>query len=76
MTKKPCTHEYLATSDTGTVLMCRECGVVYLHMQNISLRLDVEQFSKFAAMMTEASKKLGAEPTEKPRKSPKLTLVH
>jgi transcription elongation factor Elf1 len=75
MTKKPCTHEFLATSDTDAVLMCRECGVVYLHMQNMSLRFNVTQFSKFAAMMTEASKKLGADSAEQPRKRPTLTLV-
>jgi hypothetical protein len=76
MTKKPCTHEYLATSDAGTVLACRECGVVYLHMQNMSLRFSEEQFSQFAAMMAQASKKLGAEPAGKSRKRPTLTLVH
>lgn len=76
MTKKPCTHEYLAISDTGTVLMCRECGVVYLHMQNMSLRFNVRQFSQFATMMAEASKKLDEEPAEKPRRRPTLTLVH
>lgn len=75
MTKKPCTHEYLTASDTSTVLMCRECGVVHLHMQNMSLRFNVEQFSEFAAMMREASKKLGAEPIEKLPKHPTLTLV-
>jgi hypothetical protein len=76
MTKKPCTHEYLATSDTDAVLICRECGVVYLHMQNISLRFNVAQFSKFAAMMTEASKRLDADSAKQPRKRPTLTLVH
>lgn len=75
MTKKPCTHEYLASSDTDAVLICRECGVVYLYMQNISLRFNVKQFSKFAAMMAEASKKLSSDSAEQPRKRPTLTLV-
>ncbi|MGY6278223.1 DUF6686 family protein [Methylomonas sp. MgM2] len=76
MTKKPCTHEYLANSDTGKVLMCRDCGVVHLHMQNMSLRFDVEQFAEFAAMMTSASKRMAHGSTETVRKRPSLTLVH
>jgi hypothetical protein len=76
MTQKPCTHEYLAANESSKILMCRECGVVYLHMQNMTLRFGMEQFSEFAAAITEASKKLGTEASETPRRPPVLNLVH
>lgn len=76
MTKKLCTHEYLANSDIGKALICRDCSVVHLHMPNMSLRFDVEQFAEFAAMMTTASKRLGHESAETSRKRPTLILVH
>lgn len=55
MSKKPCNHESLAVSDFSKVLMCRECGVVHLHLQNMSLRLEIADFLSFADTMTEAS---------------------
>ncbi|QPK61503.1 hypothetical protein IVG45_11360 [Methylomonas sp. LL1] len=76
MTKKPCTHEYLAGSETGKVLMCRDCGVVHLHLQNVSMRFDVEQFTAFAIMMAEASKRMEDETNNQARGQPTLTLVH
>ncbi len=76
MTKKPCTHEYLAAGATGKVLICRECGVVHLHLQNLSLHFDVEQFAEFTTLMTAASKKLGSVSQETAHKRPALTLIH
>jgi hypothetical protein len=76
MTQKPCTHEYLANSKSGRVLICRDCGVVHLSVQNLSLRLDVEQFSDLAVMMTEASKRLNAEASQSKPSKPRLTVVH
>ena len=76
MTKKPCTNEYLAGSETGKVLMCRDCGVVHLHLQNVSMRFDVEQFTAFAIMMAEASKRMEDETNNQARGQPTLTLVH
>lgn len=76
MTKKTCTHEYLAANHAGKVLICRDCGVVHLHLLNMSLHFNVEQFADFAAMMSEASKRLDPEPIQKSRIPPKLTVVH
>lgn len=76
MSKKPCTHEYLAAGESGKVLMCRDCGVVHLHLQNISMRFDAEQFAELAAMLTAASKNMAKQPLENPNLRPKLTLVH
>ena len=58
MTKKPCTHEYLAASDSGKVLMCQDCGVVHLQLQNLSMRFEVEQFAALAELLTAASLKM------------------
>lgn len=55
MNKKPCTHEYLAATEFGKALICRECGVVHLHIQNISLHFDVAGFLGLADTLTEAS---------------------
>lgn len=55
MNKKPCTHECLAATEFGKVLICRECGIVHLHMQNLSLRLNVVDFLGFADTMAEAA---------------------
>jgi hypothetical protein len=76
MTKKPCTHEYLAASDSGKVLMCRDCGVVHLHLQNLSMRFEAEQFAALADMLTVASKKMLQQPQGTTTSQPKLTLVH
>lgn len=55
MSKKPCTHECLAATESSKVLICRECGVVHLHVQNMSLRLEVNEFLSFADTMAAAS---------------------
>ena len=62
MTKKPCNHEYLAASESGKVLICRDCGVVHLQLQNLSMRFEVEQFTALADMLTVASKKMLQQP--------------
>jgi hypothetical protein len=66
MNKKPCIHEYLAATESGKVLICRECGIVYLHMQNLSIRFEVEDFSQLADMLAEATQKIRAFPIIKP----------
>ncbi|WP_082885421.1 MULTISPECIES: hypothetical protein [Methylomonas] len=76
MSKKPCTHEYLANSETGKVLICRDCGVVHLNMQNMTLRFDAEKLAEIVAMMTTASKRLRHESVVTTRTRPALTLVH
>lgn len=76
MSKIPCTHEYLAAGESGKVLMCRDCGVVHVHLQNISMRFDEEQFAGLAAMLTAAAKKMAEQPRQNTDPRPKLTLVH
>jgi hypothetical protein len=76
MANQPCTHEYLAKSQHGKVLICRDCGVVHLNLQNMSLRFDVEQFADLASLMTEASKRLSSSTKGSPCKRPTLTVVH
>ena len=55
MNKKPCTHEYLAATEFGKAVICKECGIVHLHIQNMALRLDVEDFLGLADTLTEAA---------------------
>ncbi|WP_020563504.1 DUF6686 family protein [Methylosarcina fibrata] len=76
MSKKPCTHEYLANNRAGTVLTCRECGIVHLHLQNLSLRFDTEQFTELSALTAEAAKKMQQDPEQAVHKRPTLTIVH
>lgn len=76
MTKKPCTHEYLAASDSGKVLMCRDCGVVHLHLQNLSMRFEVEQFAALAELLTAASLKMRQQSETNTSSRLRLTLVH
>lgn len=76
MTAKTCTHEYLAKSRNSKILICRECGVVHLHLQNLSVRLDVEQFSEFASTMALATKNIKTEAKQNVSAQPVLTLVH
>jgi len=76
MTTKTCTHEYLAKSRNSTILICRECGVVHLNLQNLSLRLDIQQFSEFASMMALAAKNIKTEAEQNARTPPVLTQLH
>ena len=76
MTNEPCTHEYLASGKSGKVLICRDCGVVHLHLQNLSLRLGVEQFAEFSALISAAATNLGDDAATSHHGRPKLTLVH
>jgi hypothetical protein len=57
MNKPPCTHEYLAATAFGKALFCKECGVVHLYTQNLSLRLELADFLGLADTLTEASNK-------------------
>jgi hypothetical protein len=59
MSNKPCSHEDLASNAVGKILMCHECGVVHLHLQNLSLRLNVEQFAELSTLAAEAARKIG-----------------
>jgi len=76
MIDKPCTHKYLASSNTCKILMCQKCGVVNLHLQSLSLHFRVEQFSEFAAAITEASKKIDSLSSESQRSRSPLALSH
>ncbi|WP_347987745.1 DUF6686 family protein [Methylomonas sp. AM2-LC] len=76
MNKQPCTHECLAVSKVGKVLMCRDCGVVHLHLQNVSMHFDVEQFAAFASMLKVASKIMMAGTHSSPHQRKAFTLMH
>ena len=76
MSKKPCIHEYLADNQTGKVLMCRECGVVHLHLHNLSLRFDTDQFAEFSVLMTQAAKKMSRDSEQTISDRTTLSLVH
>ena len=47
----PCHHQTLAHSDMGRVTLCPDCGVVQLHMDAVSVRLEVEAFEALAHMV-------------------------
>ncbi|WP_333874960.1 DUF6686 family protein [Methylobacter sp.] len=61
MNKKTCTHEYLAATEFGQVLICRECGKVHLHLQNLSLQFSVESFIGLTSTLNEATGKIMAQ---------------
>lgn len=47
----PCHHHTLAHSPLGRVTLCPDCGVVQLHMDSVSMRLEVEAFEMLAHMV-------------------------
>lgn len=57
---EPCQHLSLARREIGYVSTCRECGVVQLHLQALSLRLEEEAFQALARMVERASQRLAA----------------
>jgi len=57
---EPCQHLSLARSEIGYISTCRECGVVQLHLQALSLRLEEEAFQALARMVERASQRLAA----------------
>jgi len=69
MSNKPCTHECLAATPLSKVLICRECGVVHLHLQNMSLRLEVADFLSFADTMAEAAHQARAGQKDKSKRA-------
>jgi len=73
MNKEPCVHEYLAATAFGQAVICRECGVVHLRLQNLSLQFSVESFIGITNTLNEATGKIMAH-SKKTRRKP-LTLV-
>lgn len=55
MSKKPCNHEYLAATEFGKAQICRECGVVHLHVQNVTMRFEVADFLGLADTLADAA---------------------
>lgn len=47
----PCPHQTLAHSDLGRITVCPDCGVVHLHMDCVSLRLEIDGFEALAHMV-------------------------
>ena len=47
----PCHHQTLAHSAMGRVTLCPDCGVVQLHMDSVSIRMEVESFETLAHMV-------------------------
>jgi len=69
MNKKSCSHEHLTSTEFGQTIICRECGIVHLHVQHLSLRFNVENFLGLADTLSEAAKKVRAAPKIKPKQS-------
>ena len=76
MNKKPCNHEILGVNESGRVQICRDCDVVHLHLQNMSLRFDSTQFAQLALLIAQSSKKMIEEPEGVVHRKLKFTLVH
>ena len=57
---EPCQHLSLARSEIGAISSCRACGVVQLHLQALSLRLEEEAFQALARMVARASQRLAS----------------
>ncbi len=58
MASKHCKLEHLSSTSYGQVLFCRECGVVHLHLQNLSLRLNIETFLGISDTLSSAANAL------------------
>ncbi|MDO9162037.1 MAG: hypothetical protein Q8N35_01190 [Methylococcaceae bacterium] len=69
MNKKPCTHEYLAATEFGKALICRDCGVVHLHIRNMSLHFEIAEFLGLADTLTEASNQARAGQKDKNKRA-------
>ncbi|WP_394752379.1 hypothetical protein [Crenothrix sp.] len=74
MNKKPCAHEYLATTEFGHVVICKECGRVTVLLQNMSLQFSVEAFMGVANTLNEAAEKIITPTQQKPIR-PSLKMV-
>ena len=74
MKNKPCTFEYLASTEFGQIMFCRECQMVHLHLQNLTLRISVHSFIGITNTLAEATAKLRAITQKKPKR-PNLTIV-
>lgn len=55
---QPCQHIGLARSEVGFIATCRECGVVQLNLQALTLRLEDHAFLALARMVSQASLRL------------------
>ncbi len=70
MNKKTCVHEYLAATEFGQAVICRECGVVHLRLQNLSLQFSVESFIGISNTLNEATGKIMATAKQKTTRPP------
>lgn len=75
MNKKACVHEYLAATEFGQAVICRECGTVHLLLQNLSLKFSVESFIGVANTLNEATEKIMANAKPKTTR-PSLKIVN
>lgn len=75
MASKHCKLENLSSTPYGQVLFCRECGVVHLHLQNLSLRLNIDTFLGIADTVTNAASAIRRLGNKSSARTP-LTLVN
>lgn len=74
-TNNACQHLSIANSKIGEIMICPECGVVYLSLQSISLRLELEAFAELAKMVKQAkatieqAQKFSSDPTSQPKQA-------
>lgn len=57
-TSPGCQHALLARSPVGHVSVCSDCGVVYLSLDCVSVRLELTAFLALAEMLSQAQKSL------------------
>jgi hypothetical protein len=58
MAKDTCKFEYLSSSPYGDVSLCRDCRMVHLNFNNVSIRFDMDDFLGVSDTLTEASEVL------------------
>jgi hypothetical protein len=76
MNKKNCVHEYLAATEFGQVVICKECGRVNLLLQNMSLQFSVEAFMGVANTLNKASEKIMTTAQQKATRPPLKIVKH
>lgn len=54
----PCQHFEIAYSSVGEVMICPDCNVVHVSLQNMSLRFELEAFRSLAQMLDQAQGKI------------------
>lgn len=75
MAKNNCKVEYLSSSYYGDVSLCRDCRMVHLNLNNLTLRFAVEDFLGVSDLLAEAYNALHRKTEERLKEKIHLSLI-